>query len=207
MHATSSTDNKAQAGDAFPTLQLKAASGQRVTVPDPGGDYVHLQLRRFAGCPICNLHLRSIVTRHDEIRSHGIREVVVFHSTAAELAKHENELPFPLIADSKRELYQRLGVERRLSSLLRARALRAAFAGLIAAFGKRSTKRGPLGPIKPTGGRLGLPADFLIAPDGRITALKYGKHAHDQWTVDELLDHAGPASASRTDPRGIRAVG
>ena len=106
MHATSSTDNKARAGDAFPTLQLKAASGQRVTVPDPDGDYVHLQLRRFAGCPICNLHLRSIVTRHDEIRSHGIREVVVFHSTAAELAKHEAELPFPLIADSKRELSQ-----------------------------------------------------------------------------------------------------
>ena len=207
MHATSSTDNKARAGDAFTTLQIKAASGQRVTVPDPDGDYVHLQLRRFAGCPICNLHLRSIVTRHDEIRSHGIREVVVFHSTAAELANHEAELPFPLIADSKRELYQRLGVERRLSSLLRARALRAAFAGLIAASGKRSTKRGPLGPIKPTGGRLGLPADFLIAPDGRITALKYGKHAYDQWTVDELLDHAGPASASRTDPRGIRAVG
>lgn len=73
-----------------------------MTVPDLAGDYVHLQLRRFAGCPICNLHLRSIVTRHDEIRSRGIREVVVFHSTAAELAKHEAELPFPLIADPER---------------------------------------------------------------------------------------------------------
>jgi peroxiredoxin len=182
-------------GDVFPTLELTTTFGEQVTVPDPAGDFVHLQLRRFAGCPICNLHLRSIVARHDEIRSRGIREVVVFHSTAAELAKHEAELPFPLIADPKRELYRRLGVERRLSSLLRLRALRAAFAGETAVFGKRSTKRGALGPVKPTGGRLGLPADFLIAPDGRITALKYGRHAYDQWTVDELLDHAGPASA------------
>ena len=86
MHATSSTDDKARVGDAFPTLELAAASGQLVTVPDPAGDYVHLQLRRFAGCPICNLHLRSIVTRHNEIRSAGIREVVVFHSTAADTA-------------------------------------------------------------------------------------------------------------------------
>ena len=58
MHATSGTDDKARVGDAFPTLELAAASGQLVTVPDPAGDCVHLQLRRFAGCPICNLHLR-----------------------------------------------------------------------------------------------------------------------------------------------------
>jgi peroxiredoxin len=195
MHATSATGDHARVGDAFPTLELTATSGQLVTIPDPAGNFVHLQLRRFAGCPICNLHLRSIVTRKEEIRSHGIREVVVFHSTAAELAKHEAELPFPLIADPERELYRRLGVERRPSSLLSTRALRAAIAGQAAALGNRSTKRGALGPIKPTGGRLGLPADFLIAPDGRVAALKYGQHAYDQWTVDELLDQAHPVPA------------
>jgi peroxiredoxin len=195
MHATTDTDHKARAGDAFPTLELVATSGQLVTIPDPAGDYVHLQLRRFAGCPICNLHLRSVVARHYEIRSSGVREVVVFHSTAAELAKHEAELPFLLIADPERVLYRRLGVERRPSSLLSPRALAAAIAGEAAALGSHSTKRGALGPVKPTGGRLGLPAEFLIAPDGRITALKYGRHAYDQWTVDELLDHARPVSA------------
>ena len=46
------------------------------------------------------------------------------------------------------------------------------------------------GPIKPTGGAFGLPADFLIAPDGRLAAVKYGRNAYDQWTVDELLEHA-----------------
>ena len=177
MHATSGTDDKARVGDAFPALELAATSGDLVTIPDPAGDYVHLQLRRFAGCPICNLHLRSIVTRHDEIRSRGIREVVVFHSTSAELAKHEAELPFPLIADPERELYRRLGVERRARSLLSPRALGAAMTGEAAALGKRSTKRGPLGPVK------------------RIAALKYGRHAYDQWTVDELLDHVRPVSA------------
>jgi peroxiredoxin len=195
MHATSGTGGKARAGDAFPALELAATSGQLVTVPDPAGDHVHLQLRRFAGCPICNLHLRSIVARHDEIRSAGIREVVVFHSTAAELAKHEAELPFPLIADPERALYRRLGVQRRPGSLLSPRALGAAIAGEAAALTNHSTKRGALGPVKPTGGRLGLPAEFLIAPDGRITALNYGRHAYDQWTVDELLDHAHPVPA------------
>jgi peroxiredoxin len=190
MHATSDTDAKTHVGDAFPRLELTASSGKPVAIPDPAGDFVHLQFRRFAGCPICNLHLRSIVRRHDEIRSHGIREVVVFHSTVAELAKYEAELPFPLIADPERHLYQRFGVEHGPGSLLRMRALRAMIAGQTAALAKRSTMRGAFGPLTPTGGLLGLPADLLITPDGRIAALKYGQHAYDQWTVDELLEHA-----------------
>ncbi len=44
--------------------------------------------------------------------------------------------------------------------------------------------------LRPEGGRLGLPADFLIAADGRILAARYGEHAGDQWSVDELLDLA-----------------
>jgi peroxiredoxin len=189
MRAASTTGEKARVGDVFPRLELTASSGRRVTIPDPAGDFVHLQLRRFAGCPICNLHLRSIVAREDEIRAHGIREVVVFHSTAAELAKYEKEMPFPMIADPERALHRRLGVEHGPGSLLSARALRAAIAGQTAALVRRSTMRA-LGPVKPTGGVLGLPADFLIAPDGRLAALKYGEHAYDQWTVDEVLDSA-----------------
>ncbi len=34
---------------------------------------------------------------------------------------------------------------------------------------------------------LGLPADFLIDPDGRVLAAHYGTHANDQWSVDDLL--------------------
>jgi peroxiredoxin len=190
MHATSETIAKVRVGDALPSLEVTASSGTLVTIPDPAGEFVHLQFRRFAGCPICNLHLRSIARRYDEIRSHGIREVVVFHSTVAELAKYEAALPFPLIADPQRHLYQRFGVESRPGSLLSGRALRAAVAGQTAALARRSTMRA-LGPIRPTGGLFGLPADFLIAPDGRLAAVKYGQNAYDQWTVDELLEHAG----------------
>src|SRR5205823_13938957 len=119
----------------------------------------------------------------------------VFHSAAEELTKHEAQVPFPLIADPQRDLYRRFGVDRRARSLLSLRALRAAIRGEIAAFGKHTTKRGALGPVKPTGGRFGLPADVLIAPDGRIVAVRYGEHAYDQWTVDELLEHVHPVVA------------
>jgi hypothetical protein len=45
----------------------------------------------------------------------------------------------------------------------------------------------PAPSLDPEGGRLGLPADFLVGRDGRIVACKYGAHADDQWSVDEIL--------------------
>jgi hypothetical protein len=50
-------------------------------------------------------------------------------------------------------------------------------------------RRAPL-PLAPTNGNLGLPADLLIMGDGRVVAVKYGIHAYDQWSVDELVDLA-----------------
>jgi hypothetical protein len=55
-----------------PQRDLVAFTGATVPVPDPEL-LVHLQFRRFAGCPVCNLHLRTVVTRHDEIRAASAR--------------------------------------------------------------------------------------------------------------------------------------
>jgi hypothetical protein len=44
--------------------------------------------------------------------------------------------------------------------------------------------------LHPTGGHLGLPADFITGSDGGILACKRGTHANDQWLVDEVPAHA-----------------
>lgn len=73
--------------------QLVTVSGDRVPIPDPH-KLAHLQFRRFAGCPICDMHLQSIARRH-EIADAGIREAVVFHSTDQELRRYVIDLPWP----------------------------------------------------------------------------------------------------------------
>jgi hypothetical protein len=78
--------------------ELATIDGGRVRVPEPGR-LVDVQFRRFAGCPLCNLHLRSVVARHEEIVSAGVREVVVFHSSADELREPASDLPFAAVAD------------------------------------------------------------------------------------------------------------
>ncbi|MGY5045825.1 AhpC/TSA family protein [Streptomyces sp. 900105755] len=135
-----------------------------------------------------------MVRRHAEIAQAGIREIVVFHSPAEELRKHVTDLPFDVVADPAKRLYVEFGVESSYRALLSPRAwaptaraiLRSTWAIL------RGRERPPS--RRPLGGRLGLPADFLIAPDGRILAAKYGEHAYDQWPVDHLLELAAQTS-------------
>ncbi|MBP2326755.1 hypothetical protein JOF56_007140 [Kibdelosporangium banguiense] len=162
--------------------EFTSVTSGTVAVPDRTR-LVHLQFRRFAGCPVCNLHLQSIVRRHREIVDAGIREVVVFHSTAAELQEHTAGLPFAVVADPDKHLYQEFGVETGPRALLNPRA----WPAIIRAIGRTIASGEPLPSGRARNGRLGLPADFLIAPDGEILAQKRGEHAYDQWTVDELL--------------------
>jgi hypothetical protein len=133
--------------------------------PDPDR-LIHLQLRRFAGCLVCNLHLRSVVRRHEEIEAAGVREVVVFHSSAEELAEHTADLPFAVIADPGKRLYAEFGVESSVRALLSPRAWGPIVRGTTRAL--RGRARGPA--LFPQGGRLGrsrrLRASACAAPRG-----------------------------------------
>jgi peroxiredoxin len=176
-------------GHLVAPLALVTVDGEPIAVPDPDR-LVHLQFRRFAGCPVCNLHLRSVARRHAEIEAAGVREVVFFHSEADELRQHTVDLPFAVIADPDRRWYRMFGVEAARRALLDPRAW-GPIVGSITLDLVRVARRGqPLPSTDPTGGRIGLPADFLLDGDGRVLAAKYGDHAYDQWSVDELLDLA-----------------
>ncbi|NNH70594.1 AhpC/TSA family protein [Nocardia uniformis] len=170
-------------GDVVPARALTTIDGTAVSVPS-SNRLTHLQFRRFAGCPICHLHLRSIVRRHEEIQGAGIDEVVVFHSAAEELRRYQADLPFAVIADPDRILYMEFGVESTPTAVAHPRAWLAAARGVV----RQRSVSGALGRGEDHFGR---PADFLLAPDGRIVDRKYGTHADDQWSVDEILARAG----------------
>lgn len=164
-------------GDHIAPLQLTSIDGQTVSIPD-GQALTHLQFRRFAGCPMCNLHIHSFVRRHTELAQAGIQEVAVFHSSQAALRAQHAQAPFALIADPHKALYRQFGIETSWRSVLDPRAWRAAVQGLLQ-HGLKLPTRGE--------SVLGMPADFLIAPGGRVVAAHHGAHADDQWSLDELL--------------------
>jgi peroxiredoxin len=168
-------------GDTIDARALRTIDETDVAVPAPDAT-VHLQFRRFAGCPICTLHMHELTRRHDEIRSAGVNEVVVFHSSSDALRRYQADLPFAVVADPDRKLYKEFGVEASLRATLHPRAM------LAAARGMRWSKAS--GAIGRGENHFGKPADFLIGTDGTVLACKYGTHADDQWSVDELLELA-----------------
>ncbi|WP_211244090.1 peroxiredoxin-like family protein [Actinospica robiniae] len=173
--------------DVVGRRELRTVEGEAVAVPD-AGQLTHLQFRRFAGCPVCNLHLRSMTRRESEIKAAGVREVVFFHAPADELRRYVADIPFAVVGDPEKVAYREFGVEAAPRALLDPRVwptiARAVGVGLWDVLRGRK----PMLPSgTPHGGRVGLPADFLIAPDGTVLAVKYGAHAGDQWSVDELL--------------------
>ncbi|HLX47007.1 MAG TPA: peroxiredoxin-like family protein [Streptosporangiaceae bacterium] len=168
------------AGDILDARELRTIHGKPVRVPDPEL-LVHLQFRRYAGCPVCNLHLRSIAQRHDDILAAGIREVAVFHSKAETMLELQGQLPFAAVADPEKRLYAEFGVQK-LSPLaaLNPRSWLIAGRALTSA----PSLRGVMGRGEK---KMGLPAEFLIGTDGRVLAARYGKHLDDHWQVDDLL--------------------
>ena len=171
---------KVRAGDVLEPRVLVSIHGEPVPIPDRNA-IVHLQFRRYAGCPVCNLHLRSITRRLDEILEAGIREVVVFHSRVETMLELQGLLPFAAIADPEKKLYAEFGVEKMSPWMaLNPRSWRAAGRAVTQA----TTLRGATGKGEE---HLGLPAEFLISSDGRVLAAKYGEVADDHWSVDELL--------------------
>jgi hypothetical protein len=173
---------KLEPGALVPALSLISIRGEPVAIPDPSERVVHLQFRRFAGCPVCNFHLLGLSRRVAEIEAACIREVAVFHSSREEMLKFQAQLPFACVADPGMALYRQFGVEASWLAPLHPSVLWAGFRGVLAT--RKLYKRAE-------NGIRGLPADFLIAPSGQVLAAHYGRHAYDNWDADQLLRLAG----------------
>jgi peroxiredoxin len=164
-----------EANSTLEPLQLQTLAHGTLTVPS--ARITHLQFRRFAGCPICNTRLRAYAKRVGELREAGIDPIVFFHTEVQALDSYRAELPFAVVADPGRVHYARFGVER---SALAAMNLPSMGSALETMFGGGKLFKG-------WGAVDGLPAEFLVGPDGRVLAAKYGTTADDHWEIDEIL--------------------
>lgn len=179
--ADSRTQTRRSVGERLDPLRLSTLSHGTIGVPDPEYAFVHLQFRRFAGCPVCNLHLRSFAQGHDRLEAAGVRSVAFFHSPAELMRPYQGSLPLPTVPDPERRWYRLFGVERSALAVIRPQVVWSALRGLASA---------PSNPLAGGADQSGLPADFLIDTSGVIVALHYGIHADDQWALDEVLAYA-----------------
>jgi hypothetical protein len=134
----------------------------------------------------------QLKNRKSEIEAAKILEVIVFYSDKKDMKEYLKEIPFLLVADPKRIWYEEFGVETSAKSVLNPMVWPHAVKGFILNIGRLFS----LLPKKDES-MFGLPADFLIDENGVIRDLKYGTHAYDQWSVDELITKANLLSVEK----------
>ena len=176
----SALNQKLSPGNSIDPFIVRTIHGKEVSIPDREGRWTHLQFRRFAGCPICNLHLQTFIRNHHDVEQAGIREVVFFHSSDASLLPYQGHFPFDVVGDPGKKFYKQFGVESSPLAILSPSAWGAMVKGNLA-------RDKPAMKGFPENGPFGLPADFLISPEGKLVAVHYGSHAYDQWSVEDVL--------------------
>lgn len=179
-----------------PAFTGELLGGGHLSLTDLRDRPVLLKFYRFVECPICNLHLRELVLRHDEVAAAGLTTVVLFHSPLSRAERKQGfDLPFAAIADPKKHIFHSYGVEESLGGM---------FAGKVARDYVRAMRAGFYSkPFGYHGGIKGHPADFIIDGDGIVKYVHYGQSYADSLGVDAVIALAGELGIA---PRGATAA-
>lgn len=173
---------KLKVGDAAPPFRLADTQGVIHATEDYRGGKLLLSFHRYAACPLCNLHIHELSAAYPFLDQHGLRILAVFMSPAERVAEQyrERDVPFPLVSDAAREVYDRYGVEYSVPGMLAAfvhpRAMRAFFSGFF--------------PGRIDAATTTLPADFLIGPDLRIVSAHYSTNITQHMPLQTIREYA-----------------
>jgi peroxiredoxin len=157
----------------------KTYLGEVISFENFLGKLVWLIFYRYPGCPLCNLHLKAVRKRIKILRSRGLEIVCVFETSEDKFKSLKDPHPaITMISDPDRVLYRLYGTEVKMSGLFRPTVAFNFFKAIVSGFGQGRID-GSLGQ---------LPASFLIAEDGLIEQIYYGK---------TIVDHIPFAAVER----------
>lgn len=169
---------KLRVGDDAPEVALVALDGTRLDCRQPRSPVV-VSFTRYAGCPVCQLHVGRIAAAMPEFRARSCGVWMVFQSTPERLraAMDRWQPGFAAVADPAAGLYDAFGAAASLAGYVHPRSLLALVRATAA--GKRHGRF--------EGREAQMPADFVLDPGGRIALAHYGGDVGDDAPVAALL--------------------
>jgi len=185
-----------QPGQPAPYFVVSDAYGRTVSLADYAGQHLLVSFYRAAVCPLCNFRLLYFVRHFAEFRYDGLQIVTFFESSPAYVHHYLDRLavPFPVVADPVRYVYQLYGTETSLLGAVWARLTRW---GTYRAAAREGVGGNIWQNVVHMDGHMGrLPAEFLIAPDGRIHTAHYGRDAGDFLPLPAIEAFLGVRRAS-----------
>ena len=159
-------------GTPAPAFRGTTWDGQPVALSDYQGKKLWLAFFRYASCPLCNVRVRAIYRRVEELRAAGVAVVAVFQSPGEKVREYVlegDEPPMPIIADPEMVLYEQYALERSVLGFLAPRNIGSFF----------ESRKLDVGGLSPDGPLDRIPGDFLIGPDGTLVDVFYGSAISD----------------------------
>jgi thioredoxin-dependent peroxiredoxin len=168
-----------KAGEQAIPLTLPAIDGSTYNTSDLLGGPFMLSFFRFASCPFCNMRIRELARRYDDL-SDQFSIVAVFDSSLPDLIKNMegHNAPFPILADESNHYYREYGIEHSVWGMIK---------GLVTRF--PTFLKGVFSGYIPNIFRADLttiPADFLIDKSGTIKVVYYGKDEGDHLPFEQV---------------------
>ena len=170
------------AGESVPDFAVTSILGKDLSPASLAGAPSLLVFHRYARCAICNDRIREFRRIIPELTATtGLRVVFVCHSDRDRLRGEfgEASLPFDVVPDPERRLYDMFGVARSLARTLRPSSIRTAVRARRA---MPNDGRGP-GFERPL---TMIPAEFFVDSTGTIVSTHYGEYLGDTWSSETI---------------------
>jgi thioredoxin-dependent peroxiredoxin len=165
-----------------PTFQTIDVFGNPVSLAQFKGKKIYLAFMRFAGCPVCNLRVHTLLKQGNAFKEKNIEVVLIYESSIENMLVYLNDetYPFTFVADPQNSLYNAFGVETSFGKLLKS-----LFKGMLDKVkkGEKLFKKKPVLDGKVTR----MEAEFLIDKNGKLLIAHYGSFLGDNVAIDEIL--------------------
>jgi len=172
-------------GQAAPEFEAVDQKDQKLVVPGAfQGKKVALSFLRYLGCPLCLMKLEEVIQNYPAYAAAGAGLIALVQSRPGHVKRFADrkKLPFALISDPERKIYKLYqvplgGVKEYIAPPVLKATIQATLKGHM---------HGRFG-----GNELQIPADFILAPDGTIAFVHYGKDISDFLAHSELMAALG----------------
>jgi peroxiredoxin len=158
-------NNDLKEQDEAPVFSLESYNAGKIDLTELKGQKIVLIFSRYFGCNICQLDLKTLLNRKDEIQEKGVKILYITQSgekVAKEFIEKE-QIDFPVIPSSKEELYLEYGL-----GMMTADAVKEV-RGKMKESMKLGIEHGEYEGWEKQG-----PGQFVINEDGRLIHIKKG---------------------------------
>lgn len=172
-----------QVKQTAPDFNTSDVFNKNISLKTYKGKRVYLAFMRFAGCPVCNLRVHTLLKQADAFKEKNIEVVLVYESSIENMRIYLEDTiyPFTFISDPQNVLYKSYGVEQSWNKLLVSM-----FKGLFAkvSAGEKLFKKKP----KVDGSLNRMEAEFLIDENGKLERVHYASFLGDNVPVEKILN-------------------